>query len=247
MPTRIKPSPAMAVALLALFISLAGGAYAATSLPRNSVGTAQLRDQAVTVHKLAFDSVGTRRIFNHAVTNAKIADNAVGTFKIRESAIGPRRLQDNAVTSAKVMDGSLQASDFASGQLPPSASFDFETGGTTIPTGSTVALPNGGTIDVPAGTHHMVLFGTVQLQNPSTTGGPGHAGCQYDVNGQPFPVAAATGGFVGTSVPAGQAGQISLVARVGVTEPHQVIQVRCQAQQQSVEALFANVAVVVTG
>ena len=38
---RIKPSPAMAVALLALFVSLAGVSYAATSLPRNSVGTAQ--------------------------------------------------------------------------------------------------------------------------------------------------------------------------------------------------------------
>ena len=67
MPKRIKPSPAMVVALLALFVALGGGAYAATNLPRNSVGTRQLRNQAVTIHKLAFNSVGTRRIQNNAV------------------------------------------------------------------------------------------------------------------------------------------------------------------------------------
>ena len=40
-----------AVAYLALFVALSGTAYAA-SLPRNSVGTAQLRDRAVTALKV---------------------------------------------------------------------------------------------------------------------------------------------------------------------------------------------------
>ncbi|HEX8744316.1 MAG TPA: hypothetical protein VF712_14390, partial [Thermoleophilaceae bacterium] len=40
------------VAYLALFIALSGTAYAA-SLPRNSVGTAQLKDRSVTALKLA--------------------------------------------------------------------------------------------------------------------------------------------------------------------------------------------------
>lgn len=88
MLNRIKPSHALAVALLALFVALGGGAYAATNLPANSVGSAQLRNQAVTVHKLAFNSVGTRRIMN------------------------------NAVISSKVRNGSLLAADFAAGQLP---------------------------------------------------------------------------------------------------------------------------------
>lgn len=95
---RMKPSPAMVVALLALFVALGGGAYAATNLPRNSVGTAQLRNQAVNVHKLGFDSVGTRRIQPGAVNNS--------------------RLQHNAVTTDKVRNGSLLAEDFAPGQLP---------------------------------------------------------------------------------------------------------------------------------
>jgi hypothetical protein len=40
-------------ATLALFLALGGAAYAATQLPRNSVGTAQLRKEAVTAGKIA--------------------------------------------------------------------------------------------------------------------------------------------------------------------------------------------------
>lgn len=42
------PSPAMATALVALFVSLGGVSYAVTQLPRNSVGSAQIRSGAVT-------------------------------------------------------------------------------------------------------------------------------------------------------------------------------------------------------
>lgn len=48
-----RPSPAMVVALLALFVSLGGGAYAAVTLPKNSVGTKQLKNKAVTPTKVA--------------------------------------------------------------------------------------------------------------------------------------------------------------------------------------------------
>lgn len=48
-----RPSPALALAMLALLISLSGTAYAATTLARNSVGTAQLKNGAVTLRKIA--------------------------------------------------------------------------------------------------------------------------------------------------------------------------------------------------
>jgi hypothetical protein len=41
------------IATLALFLVLGGGAYAATQLPRNSVGTGQLKAEAVTAGKIA--------------------------------------------------------------------------------------------------------------------------------------------------------------------------------------------------
>jgi hypothetical protein len=64
---RRRPSPAMVVALIALFIALGGGAYAASRLPRHSVGTRQLKRGAVTggiLHK-------------NAVTSAKVKDHSL--------------------------------------------------------------------------------------------------------------------------------------------------------------------------
>ncbi len=47
-----RPSPALAIACLALAISLSGVGYAAGVLPRNSVGTAQLRNDAIVSSKI---------------------------------------------------------------------------------------------------------------------------------------------------------------------------------------------------
>lgn len=59
-----KPSPAMLVALLALFIALAGSSYAAISLSRNSVQSKHIVDGQVKRSDLG----------KNAVTSAKVAD-----------------------------------------------------------------------------------------------------------------------------------------------------------------------------
>jgi hypothetical protein len=56
-----RPSPAMAVALTALFVSLGGIGYAASTVPDNSVGTRQLKDAAVTAAKLRAPRTPPRR------------------------------------------------------------------------------------------------------------------------------------------------------------------------------------------
>ncbi len=58
-PTRRRPSPAFVLALAALAVSLGGSAVAAVAvtLPRNSVGTLQLRDNAVVSAKIKNSSL----------------------------------------------------------------------------------------------------------------------------------------------------------------------------------------------
>ena len=62
-----RPSPAMAVALLSLFISLGGGAWAALNLPKNSVGTRQLKNSSVTAAKLHKNAVTASKVKRHSL------------------------------------------------------------------------------------------------------------------------------------------------------------------------------------
>jgi hypothetical protein len=62
-----RPSAAMMVALVALFVALGGGAYAALRLPKNSVGAAQLKKGAVTGAKLRSAAVTAAKIKAHSL------------------------------------------------------------------------------------------------------------------------------------------------------------------------------------
>jgi hypothetical protein len=62
-----RPSPAMVIALIALFVALTGSAYAALRLPRNSVGSAQLRRGAVTKAKLRTNAVTSSKVKDHSL------------------------------------------------------------------------------------------------------------------------------------------------------------------------------------
>ena len=49
---RLRPSPAMVVAFIALFVAIGGSSYAVTRLPSGSVGSKQLKKNAVTGAKV---------------------------------------------------------------------------------------------------------------------------------------------------------------------------------------------------
>ncbi|MGA8744673.1 MAG: hypothetical protein WB507_02265 [Solirubrobacterales bacterium] len=88
---RSKLSYANVMATVAVFIALGGAAYAATKLPKNSVGSRQIKKSAVS----------TPKIKNVAVTSEKLAAGSVGAAQ----------LQANSVSGANVQAGSLGGSD----------------------------------------------------------------------------------------------------------------------------------------
>jgi hypothetical protein len=61
-------SYANVMATVAVFIALGGGAYAAVGLPADSVGTSQIKRDAVTRSRLADDSVSTAQLAHSSVT-----------------------------------------------------------------------------------------------------------------------------------------------------------------------------------
>jgi hypothetical protein len=91
-----RPSGAMVVALIALFVALGGVGYAQLSLSNDSVGTAQLQ--------------------NSAVTSAKIANGSIGNFKLKFGSVGPRKLINNSVGVDQINADQVQSRVFGSCQ-----------------------------------------------------------------------------------------------------------------------------------
>ena len=79
-----KPSPALVISLLALFVALGGSAYAATK-----IGTKDIKANAITAGKIK----------KNAVTSAKIKKDAVTGSKIKESTLGAVPNATNAVNA----------------------------------------------------------------------------------------------------------------------------------------------------
>jgi len=136
---RRRPSAALVVALLALFVAVGGPAEAARligskdvanrslktedlsrkavrtlqSTPRRSVGARQLRNGAVATAKLRDRAVTPVKIAPAAVGSDQLAPGAVGSRELRAGGVGSTQIADGAVTGAKLADGSLDARDVA--------------------------------------------------------------------------------------------------------------------------------------
>ena len=64
------------IATIALFLALGGGAFAALKIPKKSVGTKQLKANAVTEPKIAAKAVTEGKIGDGAVSAGKLASGA---------------------------------------------------------------------------------------------------------------------------------------------------------------------------
>jgi hypothetical protein len=109
---RWKPSPSMVVALIALFVALAG---TVSALPRsNTVFSDDIVNKQVRTPDLAKAAVKRGKLANGAVTDAKLANGAVTNAKLANGAVTNAKLADNAVASGQVLDGSLGTEDLSS-------------------------------------------------------------------------------------------------------------------------------------
>ena len=88
MYSKLRPSPAMLVAVTALVASLGGTSYAAASLAKDSVGSSQIRKSAVK----------TADIASNAVTSAKVKNGSLlsADFKAGQLPAGPAGAEGKA-------------------------------------------------------------------------------------------------------------------------------------------------------
>lgn len=135
--SRPKLNYANVIATIALFVAL-GGAAVAAGLPRNSVGTNQLKRGAVSAAKLKRAAVTAGKIApkavvagklganavlpgnlgNGIISTAKLSDGAVIATKIKNGVVTTNKLNNGAVTTAKLGDKSVTLGKLADGIAP---------------------------------------------------------------------------------------------------------------------------------
>ena len=87
---------------LALFIALGGGAYAAATLPANSVGSKQIKKS----------SVERAKIKNNAIDGSKVLDNSLTGDDVKESTLAKvpfAAVADNATNATNATHAALSA------------------------------------------------------------------------------------------------------------------------------------------
>jgi hypothetical protein len=112
------------VGYIALFVALSGTAYAAVNLPKNSVGTNQLKNGAVTLKKI----------------------NPVGLNKINQS--GPAALRGQKVVVRRGGVGTVSVASCKPGERAIAGGYSSPNGvASFLPATGSVATPDGGTPD----------------------------------------------------------------------------------------------------
>jgi hypothetical protein len=135
-----RPSPALVISSLALFVSLGGVGYAATQLPNGSVGPAQLKTNAVTNSKIE----------NSAVTYKKIEPGSVGSVRANLNQLQARVL--GTCTGSTGAIGSIQSN----GKTTCNSTLPQEVG-TTNTVAVPTALTNVASVPLPAGASYLAL------------------------------------------------------------------------------------------
>lgn len=174
---KLRPSPALVIACVALFAALSGSAMAAKFAVRSAqivdgtVRTADLRDNAVNSFKIANTTVTADDLGTDSVGSDEIAKDAVNTDEIAKDAVKADEIAPEAVASSEVANQSLTQDDLGPNSV---GSSELQAGavraselGTIIQvsnnTGIAANTTNGVSVQCPAGT--TVISGGAQPGN----------------------------------------------------------------------------------
>lgn len=131
---RFRPTPAGVIALLALFLALGGAAYAATQLPRNSVGTAQIQTGAIRIgdlnKELRRDVQGDQLPSGQTLKgvfalNAEFANAERGNLQLDQDTISFGQALGRAPKVDVIKEGASGNADCAGSSTEPTAAPGF--------------------------------------------------------------------------------------------------------------------------
>jgi trimeric autotransporter adhesin len=159
-----RPSPALIISCVALFLALTGSALA-VGVAKNSVRSPQIADGAVRSVDLRDNSVNSLKIAPSSVGSEEIAENAVESPEVAPESLTAGDLGENSVGA-----GELQADSVGASELQTSSVGSGELGTVTVRTNATtIAKGASGSVSVSCAAGEQVLGGGGQ---------PGHFGTE---------------------------------------------------------------------
>jgi hypothetical protein len=176
--SKFRPSPAIVISCLALFLALTGSAFAVSKanirsaqIVNGTVRTVDLRDSAVNSAKIADATVTANDLGTDSVGSGEIAKDAVNSDEIAENAVKADEIAPEAVASSEVANQSLTQDDLGpnsvgSSELQAGAVRASELGPIIQVSNSTGIAANtsfGVSVQCPAGT--TVISGGAQPAN----------------------------------------------------------------------------------
>lgn len=121
-----RPSPAIMISCLALFLALTGSAFA-VGIAKNSVRSAQIvdgtvrtvdvRDNAINAPKIAPDAVGSEEIAENAVESPEVAPDSLTASDLGAASVGTSEVADQSLTSADLGPNSVGSSELQEGSV----------------------------------------------------------------------------------------------------------------------------------
>lgn len=115
---RLRPSPAMVVAFIALVVSVTGSAYAAVRITTRNIANRavthpKVANNAVWNRSLGRPAVRTVNINNRAIVHSKMGQNVVWNAQLGRPAVRTININNGAVTSPKLANGAVQSNNLS--------------------------------------------------------------------------------------------------------------------------------------
>lgn len=131
---KFRPSPALAIACIALFMAMTGsalaigkntvrspqivnGAVKTVDLGRNAVRGGKIANGTISAFDLGTDSVGSDEIAKDAVTSGEIAKDAVESDEIADNAVASPEVAPNSLTAGDLAASSVGSSELQAGSV----------------------------------------------------------------------------------------------------------------------------------
>jgi len=168
-----KPSPALVISCLALFVALSGTSYAVVVLPKNSVGAKQIKTNAVGPSEIAKNAVRAQEVRDGSLSAADFAPG-----QLAAGPPGPPGPAGPSNPNADTLDG-LDSTDFlsATGTAVDSAKL-----GGIGPTGFHRVGDTVSNSQRLGGHDRVTLLSRTYFTRSQTTSGPGGANADSDVS-----------------------------------------------------------------